>query len=397
MIRSFVSYVIYFLNTLTSGAKMHALCTSVRHLRMEDESMPGSDEITTAVNLAVNWLLYNQSQSKDAGFATYDFSKGWTSSYPETSGYIAESLLMWKLLSTQEHISGSARRTLDWLISIQKQSGGWAGGYVEEDRAEIVFNTGQIIRGMLRGFLHFDEQKYLIAAQKAADWLVEIQNPVGFWDRHVYMNVVRVYDTYVSSPLYKLGELTGNPSYIQSALKNAHWVVAQQMKPNGWYKNADNSLKYNHKPILHTIAYTLDGLLDIALYSKDSTLLEAVLITANALSGKLRDEGLLRGRYSNDWRGHGSICNTGIAQIAIVFAKLHLHTGELEWKNLYYRLINYLLSQQIRSYRDPNLSGALTGSSPIWGRYEPFRLPNWGVKYFIDALMYDQLIKNSAP
>ena len=373
---------------------MQALRTSVRHLHMKIESIPESNEINTAVELAINWLLYNQSKNEDAGFSTYDFSKGWTSSYPETSGYIAESLLMWKPLSSQERISESARRTLDWLVSIQKASGGWAGGYLAENRPEIVFNTGQILRGMIRGFLHFDDRKYLVAAQKAADWLVEIQNPAGFWDRHVYMNAIRVYDTYVSTPLFTLGQITGNTAYIQAALKNAHWVAGHQIKSNGWYKNADNSLKYNDKPILHTIAYTLDGLLDIATLSNDQTLVEAALSTARALDGKLCKEGLLRGRYSDDWTGLGSICNTGVAQIAIVFAKIYIHTGEIKWKNLYYRLINYLLSQQIRTYRDPNLCGALTGSSPIWGRYEPFRLPNWGVKYFIDALMYHHLIKS---
>ncbi|MFN3952281.1 MAG: hypothetical protein ACK4KT_07765 [Thermaurantimonas sp.] len=359
---------------------------------MKKESTPETDVINTAIELAINWLLYNQSQSEDAGFATYDFSKGWTSSYPETSGYIAESFLMWKALSAQERISNSARRTLDWLVSIQKPSGGWAGGYLAEGRPEIVFNTGQILRGMIQGFLHFKEQKYLSAAQNAADWLVEIQNPAGYWDRYVYMNAIRVYDTYVSAPLYTLGQVTGKPIYIRAALKNAHWVAGQQLQPNGWYKNADNSLKYNDKPILHTIAYTLDGLLDIAIQSKDKTLLESALSTAHALAGKLRNEGLLRGRYSNDWTGHGSICNTGVAQTAIIFCKLYIHTCELEWKILYFRLINYLLSQQIRTYRDPNMCGALTGSSPIWGRYEPFRLPNWGVKYLIDALMYYHLI-----
>lgn len=361
---------------------------------MLDASIPKADKINESVNLAVEWLLNNQSSQDDAGFATFDFSKGWTSSYPETTGYIAESFLMWKSLSAQDRISQSALHALDWLLSIQKASGGWAGGYIHEKRPEVVFNTGQIIRGMIQGFLHFKEKKYLEAAQRAADWLVEIQSPEGYWDRHVFLDSVRVYDTYVASPLYKLGELTGNQSYIDSALRNAHWVAKRQMMPNGWFKNADNSLKYVDKPILHTIAYTLDGTLDIAIFSKDNDLLKASLTTASALSRKLGEDGLLRGRYSNDWEGHGSICNTGVAQIAIIFAKLHLHTGEKIWKSLHFKLINYLLRQQLRNIQDPNLRGALTGSSPIWGRYEPFRLPNWGVKYLIDALMYSQMIKN---
>jgi len=31
--------------------------------------------------------------------------------------------------------------------------------------------------------------------------------------------------------------------------------------------------------------------------------------------------------------------------------------------------------------------GALPGSFPLWGRYEKFAFPNWGTKYFVDALL----------
>jgi hypothetical protein len=31
--------------------------------------------------------------------------------------------------------------------------------------------------------------------------------------------------------------------------------------------------------------------------------------------------------------------------------------------------------------------GAIKGSHPIWGGYDPFRYPNWAAKFFADALM----------
>lgn len=374
---------------------MNALRTSLTHLQMTNQSSPNLKNVHIAANLAVGWLLHNQSRSIDGGFATYDFADGWTSSYPETTGYIVETLLMWKDLRTENHILKSARRALDWLVSIQKPSGGWAGGYVHEMKPEIVFNTGQIIRGLLQGHLHFHDPVYLDSARKAADWLVKIQSPEGFWGRHVHLDTVRVYDTYVASPLYQLGSLVQNPMYKNAALRNAYWVAMNKIKANGWLIDADNTLKYNDKPILHTIAYTMDGLIDIAFFSNDIFLQKAGLATASAIGKKLQDESILRGRYSSDWRGHGSICNTGVAQIAIIFAKLHIYTGEEYWRSLHNVLINYLLCQQIRTTNDPDLLGALTGSSPIWGRYEPFRLPNWGVKYLVDALMYCKTVTNT--
>ena len=35
------------------------------------------------------------------------------------------------------------------------------------------------------------------------------------------------------------------------------------------------------------------------------------------------------------------------------------------------------------------VKGALQGSFPIWGRYEPFAFPNWATKYLLDSLMND--------
>ena len=33
--------------------------------------------------------------------------------------------------------------------------------------------------------------------------------------------------------------------------------------------------------------------------------------------------------------------------------------------------------------------GAIPGSFPLWGKYEPFAFPNWATKYFADSLMLE--------
>lgn len=367
---------------------MHTLWPPV----MDNSDAPDKRKVECAVQIAVDWLIYNQLQGKDGGFATFDFATGWTSSYPETTGYISETFLKWSQLRKNEKIAKAAERALDWLIYIQKPSGGWAGGYISENRPEIVFNTGQVLRGLILGYLFFKKNDYFDAARRAADWLVNIQHPDGFWDKHVYMNAVRVYDTYVAAPIFEFGDLCNDSRYKQAAVKNAFWVIRHKQLPNGWFVDADNTLKHNDKPILHTIAYTLDGLLDIAMHTGNEEIFNSSLKTALAVEQKLKAEKMLKGRYDRKWIGYRSICNTGVAQVAIVFAKLYLKTGESHWKTSYNSLINYLLQQQLTMVQDPRLRGALTGSSPIWGRYEPFRLPNWGVKYLIDALMYNDLV-----
>ncbi len=61
--------------------------------------------------------------------------------------------------------------------------------------------------------------------------------------------------------------------------------------------------------------------------------------------------------------------------------------------------MNALLTalQQRSVYQQENTRGALFGSFPMWGRYEPFGCPNWATKYFADSLMneagYEELVR----
>jgi hypothetical protein len=33
------------------------------------------------------------------------------------------------------------------------------------------------------------------------------------------------------------------------------------------------------------------------------------------------------------------------------------------------------------------IRGGLPGSSPVWGPYQSLRIPNWGLKFFLDAYL----------
>src|SRR5262249_11746087 len=89
-----------------------------------------------------------------------------------------------------------------------------------------------------------------------------------------------------------------------------------------------------------------------------------------------------------DWRGVGrSACVTGCAQMALVWFRLARAINDASVASAARRLLEQVKSWQFLRGRDPETIGALPGSMPIWGSYEPFRWPNWGVKFFCDALL----------
>jgi len=67
---------------------------------------------------------------------------------------------------------------------------------------------------------------------------------------------------------------------------------------------------------------------------------------------------------------------------------MYTTTGEALWKAAFEKMNTLLVAIADRGAREHTDSfGALTGSFPFWGRYEPFALPNWATKYFLDSLL----------
>ena len=339
---------------------------------------------------AAGWLMAAQKANTDGGMGSYHLINKWSSSYPETTGYIIPTLIDFGNKRNNQQALDSAIRAADFLVGIQKESGGWQGGRMNENRPEIVFNTGQVIRGMVSAYKQTGNRHYLDSGLKAGLWLSEILHLEGFWKTHALMNKERVYDTFVDVPLLQLFEITGDEQFKKAAVRNLDWVIHEKMQENGWFEDCDNTVKRNDKPILHTIAYTLDGLIDSGLILKDKKYIKAAEKGAQKLRELFLSQGFLHGRYDRNWNGSEYMICTGCAQMATIWLKLFRITGEKAYLDAGRKMINLLIFIQSRKIREDNETlGAIPGSFPLWGRYEPFAFPNWATKFFCDALLLE--------
>lgn len=346
------------------------------------------DERLNAIRKAVDWLLFNQSIHDDHGFGSFYLTSGWLSSYPETSGYIVPTLLDYGRHSGT-NLLDAATQCADWLVSIQKPSGGWQGGYLHDNRPEVVFNTGQVIRGLTAVYTETQNTEYLESAIKAADWLCSIQHPHGYWDRHTYLGITRVFDTYVAAPLVELYGLTHDEKYREAAVRQCAWVINERQRPNGWFEDCDNTAHLNSQPITHTIAYTIDGLLDVGRSLQNEAFINAAALSANKLFSIFNTKKYLSARFDSNWRGTADyVCLTGCAQIAIIWLKLFELTENVQYLNAGLKLNDFLISCQC-NIDNRDIHGAIPGSFPAWGAYAKFGYPNWATKYFIDSLLLE--------
>jgi hypothetical protein len=135
--------------------------------------------------------------------------------------------------------------------------------------------------------------------------------------------------------------VTGRPEYTAAALRNADYAVRHQ-RSNGWFEECD--LTDAGQPLLHTIAYTMQGLVGIGRLMGRWDLVDAVEVTAELLLELMDGEGFIPGCIDSNWKGASDWCwLTGSAQTSIVWAELYEITGKPQyWRGLQ-RVNHYLM------------------------------------------------------
>lgn len=343
--------------------------------------------IERAIDESVKWLglAQDRSVSMDGGVARhYSLIDGWSTSYPETTGYIVPTMLAYARLRDDNTVRQRAKRMLDWLISIQFPEGGFQGGRIDSTpRVPVTFNTGQILLGLASGVREFG--MYREEMCRAADWLVATQDPDGCWRKHPTPFAKpgeKAYETHVAWGLLEAARLVCNKDYEKAALANVQWALRSQ-RDNGWFENC--CLDDPTRPLTHTIGYALRGLIEAYNFTKDRVLLDAARRTSDGLLSALRADGSLPGRLYPNWTAAVKwICLTGNVQIAHSWLLLYQCTGDSRYRDAAYAANQYV-RRSMKIDGPPETRGAIKGSFPLWGDYGSYQYLNWACKFFVDA------------
>ncbi|MBK8011034.1 MAG: terpene cyclase/mutase family protein [Deltaproteobacteria bacterium] len=382
---------------------------SWRHWRVltRDLARPSSQpERPNHIHLeaAIEWLIRAQdirNGEVDAGgvSAGWTFADGWLPSYPETSGYIVETWLAAARVLNRETLRLRARRILDWELSIQCESGAFPGHFGESGSEPVIFNTGQIMHGLIAGHLEFggpssmpspssspsSSSTYLEAAHRAGQWMLEKQDPDGCWRRSTHNNIPHTYNTRAAWALLRTGILTGDTALIDGCRLALSWAEGQ-VTTSGWFRS--NGFRSGDNPFTHTIAYAMRGFLEAGILLGQEKYIEIARVAANALVEAQREDGFLAGEFGGGWRPQGDYCClTGLAQTALVWRRLDQIGVEGRWSSAVERALRFLKRNHAVSGTGGPEDGSLAGSVPLWGRYSRFEYPNWATKFFADLLL----------
>jgi aminoglycoside N3'-acetyltransferase len=359
---------------------------------------PEDPGIEKTIEGAIAWIGRAQdcSKSKDGGVArVYHLLTGWSSSYPETTGYIIPTFLEYAERSGTADTRLRAQRMLEWLRAIQLPDGGFQGGRIDSVPVmPVVFNTGQILLGLASG-----EQilgGYREPMIRAADWLVKIQDPDGCWRRFASPFAgggVKTYDTHVAWGLLEAARIEPGRGYAEAALANVDWALTHQ-RANGWFDKC--CLSDAAIPLAHTLGYALRGVLEAYRFTEDAKYLRAAIKTADGLLGALRGDGHLPGTFRPDWSGAASwVCLTGLAQIAACWLMLFRYTGDKRYFDAAVSA-NAFVRRTVSFDVPPEMAGGVKGSFPLDGEYSKYEYPNWAAKFLIDSLLLESDVAEAA-
>ena len=143
-----------------------------------------------ALRSVIDWIFH--AQRPDGGIAAYySLLTGYSESYPEVTGYIIPTLYDFGRLTGDLVARHATYLAIDWLLSLQMTSGAFPSGLHASDGGRdktaqpSVFNTGQILQGLVRAYVETHTQtrkaEILKRAVAAGDWLAAIQQADGSW------------------------------------------------------------------------------------------------------------------------------------------------------------------------------------------------------------------------
>jgi len=341
---------------------------------------------------ATEWLCRAQDVMPDGGVCgRYSLHAGWTSSYPETTGYIIPTLLALAEEFRDDRFRQRAARAVRFLLSAQLPDGAFPAGEMRDNTVNpSVFNTAQILGGLTAWHRSTRDSQALQAADRAAAWIASVQGTDGAWRRHVYGGIVTTYTAHASCWLAEFGAYRGSRPYLDAASRHLDWVLRHHDPESGWFDLAGFTADDHaaRRAVTHTIAYTLWGVLRTSELLGRSDGIAAVAKAAHEIAWRLELTGWLPGVLDHSWRGCVPYaCLTGNAQMALTWLRLSQHTKSAELLDAACMALNLVQRAQPMFTSDRNIRGGIPGSDPIWGEYLCHALPNWAAKFFIDALL----------
>jgi len=352
----------------------------VNHIKDVLSALGGQQRIEAALQSNLRWIAKSFEVNGLKGSSGKRTVYGrWGAPYPETTGYLIPTLL--ECSSYNEGLRDIALAQLSFIKSIQNEDGSFYQAV--DNKAPIIFDTSQIVIGLIAlcpEVLKFEDISDV--TKQAVVWMQEQLTAEGLFLEYNYVDNYN--PAYYARIAWAMSQ--GEAIFYSKITKKTRTLILRIAD----LQNEDLMFDYagffpEEMPFTHTIAYTLRGLWECALYINDKKLMHKVTDSLDHLSKTLLSKGKAAGRYDTHWQGDYSfICSAGNAQLALLYLRVYERLQNKKFLQVVPLLLKPLLAGQRRLSLN---KGAVPSSLPIWGPYQKWSFTNWTQKFYADALV----------
>ncbi len=280
--------------------------------------------------LALNWIKSHELST--GGISVHSLHEN---GYPEVTGYLVPTLMEYGEREL-------AIRLTRWLLCIQRAD----GAYTSHRGVPYIFDTGQVLRGLLA--MANEVPEVINSIERAAGYIYRnvIDNGKGGFGSRYSNDIPESVHLYVLDPLLKAGEVLNRRDYQEPI----EYCI-------DFYCRHPDALKL--ETLTHFLGYELEALLDLG----RSDIARPVLHSLQEIQS---DNGAVRAKDGVSW-----VCSPGLAQLAVCWYKIGM------WEPAD-KAMEWLESHQ-RS------SGGFYGGYGRGADYFPDAELSWAVKYYLDA------------
>ncbi|MCB0662341.1 MAG: hypothetical protein KDC24_06355 [Saprospiraceae bacterium] len=332
----------------------------------------------------LNWVRESIAVNKGLGSSAF-FSrirypmKGWAPPYPETTGYLIPTLLQYQEILKDPLLLSQAKLCGEWLLSIQSKEG-WFPALYQDSGIPSLFNTGMILFGLEGMFAKTGEDRYLKVIEIAVHWMANFAKE-NDWKETKSVNRSTYY-------VRALWGLTLANQVVKDETLNEFCVLSlrsfsESIQADGWINNW--AFEGYASAFTHTMAYTWRGFLETSHLLKEDIVFESARRSFKIFTDKVGHPENIAGAYKGGFEKDGSFhCLPGLFQLSIVSFRFYELTCDFHFLN--WGILCFEKGMTMRTPGWYGKEGGIFGSYPAMGKYMRFKQPNWGAKFYLDAL-----------
>jgi len=354
-----------------------------------------------------NWLLtsglvISDTDDENVGgvYSYFDTSKNeYGFIYPEITGYFLSTLRFLHQIEPNPELIEKSKQSADWLMKIHEKYGGIIQGiHKEKSKQNLVysFDTGVCAQGILDCYLLTKEEKYLDFAQILLKWIKDTAIESDGTIKPIYNLSTQKFEEDNSLwykqkgclhiknviPFCTLYTITDNSKLLETINKICN-VYPKFQKHDGSF----SIHKHSNIIHLHTLCYSLEGLLRAFLITKNKQFFEVYKKALDWSALQIQKDGSTHLWFNSSYKQAKTSYH--IAQLI----RLMILTDKIENSDKYFKYVkplkSFLLTLQAKS-NDLKINGGFYEENfkTLLGWKKNTRLNSWGSMFALQAIYW---------